>query len=85
MIKTLQLGLEFVLGALILIVAYTQLIRPLLKKTPTFPFFRRRPNVEAEMEKVNEGLDDVEQQKALARAKRKLEARAGAAPAVKKD
>lgn len=72
MIKLLQFGVEGLLILLILIFAYTQLVRPLMKKTPVFPMFRKRPNLERETESINEALADKAQQRDLERKKKKL-------------
>ncbi len=87
MIKLLQLLFEVLLGGFIVIGVYSQILRPLVKRTPVFPVFRKRPNLERESEGVNEALADKAQQRELERKKRKLGAdkNAVAGSAVKHD
>lgn len=73
MIKAIQFGLEGLLALLVLIFAYTQLVRPLMRKTPVFPMFRRRQNLERAIEDVNADLEEKGQQNELENRKRKLD------------
>lgn len=72
MIKILQVVFELVLGGVIILACYSQLIRPMFRRTPAFPFFRRRPNIEGEIEKVDESLEDKELRKQLAKKQKQL-------------
>ena len=72
MIKLLQLSLEVLLGVLVLVFAYSQVVRPLVKKTPVFPMFRRRRNLEREIEVVEEGLEDKGLEGTLNQKKKQL-------------
>ncbi len=83
MIKLLQFGVEGLLAMTILIFAYVQLVRPLMRRTPVFPMFRKRPNLEREMEEITETTEDLAQQRALDRRKKKLGVADKADPAEK--
>ena len=72
MIKLLQIFLEVLLGGFIIIGAYSQLLRPLVKGTQMFPMFRHRSNLERDIEGVNESLDEKDQRRILDRKKREL-------------
>ena len=75
MFKILQFGFEAALIVLILLFVYVQLARPLMRGTPVFPirrFFRKRPNLERQMEDVTEEVEISAQQRALDREKSKL-------------
>ncbi len=72
MIKLIQFGAEGLMIALLCVAAYSQVIRPLLRKTPAFPIFRRKPRLEAAIEAVNEDLDVKDEQRVLAEKKRQL-------------
>ncbi len=71
-IKLLQILLEVGVGLLVIVMVYSQLLRPMVKKTPVFPMFRRRPDVEREIESVNEDLEDKELNQDLAQKKAEL-------------
>ncbi|OGZ15071.1 MAG: hypothetical protein A3H76_06620 [Candidatus Lloydbacteria bacterium RIFCSPLOWO2_02_FULL_54_12] len=71
-IKLLQLILEIGAGLLVIVMVYSQLLRPMVKKTPVFPMFRRRPALEREIESVNEDLEDKELKQDLAQKKVEL-------------
>ena len=77
MIKLLQFGFEWLLMLVILVFVYAQVIRPLVVGTPVFPMFRKRPNLEREMEEVTEELRDQEQAQNLARAMKRIKASKG--------
>lgn len=72
MIKIVGFVIEGLLILSFLVLAYSQLVRPLLTKTPVFPFFRRRPKTEREIEAVNEALQQQSLERELKTAKRKL-------------
>lgn len=72
MIKLVQFSFEGLLILGLFLFMYVQLLRPLMRRTPVFPMFRKRPNLEREMEEVTEAAEDNAQQKALDRKKRKL-------------
>lgn len=74
MIKLLLMGSQLLIVLVILLVAYSQVIRPLLMGTPVFPMFRRRPNLERKIEETNEALLDKETAKVLGQKMRKLNA-----------
>ena len=68
----IQFGAEAVLVLLFCVVAYSQVVLPLIRKTPVFPIFRRKPQLEAEIEAVNEDLAAKDEQRVLADKKRQL-------------
>lgn len=72
MIKLIQFGGEGLLLILLCVAAYSQVIRPLLRRTPVFPIFRRKPRLEAAIEEVNEDLAVKDEQRVLAEKKRQL-------------
>lgn len=72
MIKILSVLIELILGGVIIVGCYSQLVRPMFRRTPVFPFFRKRPNLEGEIEKVDESLEDKELRKQLARKQKQL-------------
>lgn len=72
MIKLSLWGLEALMIGLVLVLVYSQLIRPLMKKTPILPLIRPRRNIEREIEKVNEGLEDRGLERTLKEKRRKL-------------
>ncbi len=73
MIKFLQIFFSGIISALIIIVCYAQMIRPLIKNTPVFPFFRRRQNLEKEFELVNEEISDKETREKLEERRKELQ------------
>jgi hypothetical protein len=73
MVKFVIWGVEGALLLLVFAAVYSQLIRPLLRNTPVFPFFRNVSVVEEQIEVVNESLDIKAQQRELEEKKRKLE------------
>lgn len=73
MVKIIALFFTFVLGGLIVIACYSQLISPLIKGTPIFSFFRKRPNIRGEIEKINESLEDKEMRKKLGKKQKELD------------
>lgn len=72
MIQILRLLFEVILAAGGLIFVYSQVLRPIVKNTPVFPMFRRRPNLESEIEGVNEQLEEKQLEGELAKKRRKL-------------
>ena len=72
MIKLLQLLLEIGVGLLVVLMVYSQLLRPLVRKTPVFPLFRRRPSLERDIEDVNEALEEKGLEGELKRKKEEL-------------
>ncbi len=62
--KIILYGPAVILAVVVALISYSQIILPLIRKTPVFPFFRRRPVIEREEEALNE-----EQREAEARAK----------------
>lgn len=72
MIKLLQWGLEAGLALAILAFAYAQILRPLIRGTPVFPIFRKRRQIERELEVVNESLEDKRLEEELAARQREL-------------
>ena len=73
MIKVLQWGFEGLLALAILVVAYSQILLPLFRGTPMFPFFRRRPKLERELERVTEEIEDRDLAARLAERRRELD------------
>lgn len=69
----MQIFLEGILAGGIIIICYSQIIRPLLKGTPAFPFCRSRPNIEGEIEKIDESLEDKELRKQLEKKQKQLD------------
>ena len=55
----------------IVIFIYFQIIRPLVKGTPLFPFFSPREKVEGDIEKEQESLDVLKKTKKLEELKEK--------------
>ena len=72
MIKLLQLVFEIGAGGFIIIGVYSQMIRPLFKKTPVFPFFRKRPNFEGKIKAANESLEEQDLKRQLAVKQREI-------------
>jgi len=72
MIKLLQLAFEGLLIGGILLMIYSQLVRPLVRKTPVFPMFRRHKNLERKIEGVNEKLEEKNLERDLQGKKKKL-------------
>ena len=72
MIKLLMFGLEVLLALGVFAFAYSQLLLPLIWKTPFFPMFRPRPKTEQEIEAVNEQLADRQLERDLASRQREL-------------
>lgn len=72
MVKLLQLVFEFAMSGLVVIGVYSQILRPLVRKTPVFPVFRKRPNLEDEIKVVNEGLEEKKLQREIDTKRRNL-------------
>ncbi len=73
MIKLLQWLFEGGLLILLIILVYSQIVLPLVKNTPVFPMFRRRPDIKHEIEQTNEALEENELQRTLAAKKKRLQ------------
>ncbi len=71
MIKLLQILFELSLAGVGLIFVYSQVLRPAFRGTPVFPMFRKRPQTEREIERVNETIEEKEQERYLKQRRRK--------------
>ena len=49
---------EFVLGALFLLTMITQVAIPLIRDTPLFPLFSRKPRINRQINEVNEAIEE---------------------------
>lgn len=67
--------LELAAIAAVIALVYSQLILPMVRKTPFFPLFRSRPRVEREIEATNEALEDADLGDELKQRQRQLEKR----------
>jgi|GEM_PF-3554772 len=72
MIKVLGFALEAAVILTLVICVYSQLVKPLISRTPVFPVFRKRPKTERDIEAANEALGDKALQRDLTRKQRKL-------------
>ena len=77
MINVLGWGFEILLALGVLAIVYSQILRPLFRGTPLFPFFRERPKLERELEQVTEQIEDKDLAARLAARRRELDDSSG--------
>ena len=62
--------LEFLFGVCVVVVVVYQLIIPVAKGLPTFPFFRKTRRLSEELTKVNEDIENLKLEQEIERGKR---------------
>ena len=65
--------LEFLFGVVVVIVAISQVIVPIKKGLPVFPFFRKTQKLHGELTKVNREIEDLKLEKEITKGKKRIE------------
>ena len=62
--------LEFLSGVFLVIIVVNQIIVPIKKGLPIFPFFRKTRRLSEELTKVNEDIENLKLEQEIERGKR---------------